>query len=91
MAYQKLTVGADWLASAQYVAAGQTEVRLVNSHGDNLFWITTSSATAPTLPEVQASPIAGGQVADVTLEDGEQLWLAAPWLDGQTVDVTLMF
>jgi len=90
MAYQQLSVTADWPISAQFIAVGETQIRLVNSHGDNLFWITTPDDTVPTLTGLQASPIQGGQVEDVTLQDGEHLWVAAPWLNGQAVDVTLM-
>lgn len=90
MAYQKLSVAAQWPALAQYTTIGDTQIRLVNAHGDSLFWVTTNDDVLPTLPCGQASPIHGGQVEDVTLLDGERLWLAAPWLDGQTVEVTLL-
>ncbi|MGV6847318.1 MAG: hypothetical protein ACWA5A_02945 [Marinibacterium sp.] len=90
MAYQQLNVTGTWPVAAQYIAVGDTQIRLVNSHGNNLFWVTTPDDVVPTLPEVQASPISGGQVEDVTLLDGERLWIVAPWLESQVLDVTLM-
>jgi len=90
MAYQKLNVSETWPPAAQYIAVGDTQIRLVNSHGNNLFWVTTPDDVTPTLPGGQASPIYGGQVEGLTLVDGERLWVVAPWLDGQWVDVTLM-
>lgn len=90
MAYQELTTTAAWPDAAQYTSSGATEVRIVNpvEYGVQLFWVT--NATKPTLTVKRGSPIPIGGVQDLTLADGEKLWIAAPNLVNDTVLVTLL-
>lgn len=93
MAYQQVATTASWPASAQFVALGETSVRIVNPYiyGETIYWVTTADDTPPSISGEVGSRIDRNDSEDLILEDGERLWLVAPNSTDQTVFVTLLY
>lgn len=92
MAFQIVSVTPDWPASPHYTASGETPIRIVNSlNGNDVFWVTTADDTVPSLDPERAGRIRRDAHQDLTLADGERLWLGTESNASSTLSVTLLY
>lgn len=77
MAGTPFDLKANWNASNTYVASGETPVNISNTDYPIVRWtVTAGIGTAPSFGVNQGSAIGPHGNKEITLADGECLWLA---------------